>query len=156
MSRCLAKARGSSRWNLTVVDMVWIAPRMLRLAMSAAGLEAMEWVPAQDFTLLIARAGGRDIRRRHTIAGQDHDTIYGIGSTWANGLRSGDTVSAIGPRGKFILNPDADWMVLVGDETSLPGVRAMAVGNSPGRTCRRGGRRRSGRATSGCRRASRH
>jgi hypothetical protein len=52
----LAKARGSSRWDLTVVDVVWIAPRILRLMLSAAGIEAMEWVPARDFTLLITRA----------------------------------------------------------------------------------------------------
>jgi NADPH-dependent ferric siderophore reductase len=132
-NKMLAKARGSSLWNLTVLDIAWIAPRMLRLAMSAPGVEAMEWVPAQDLTVLVMRAGGRDIRRRYTIAEHHHDTIYldiylhghGIGTTWAKKLRAGDTVSAIGPRGKFILNPHADWMVLIGDETSLPGIRAM-------------------------------
>jgi NADPH-dependent ferric siderophore reductase len=129
----LAKARGSSHWDLTVVDSVWIAPRMLRLVMSAPGVDAMEWVPAQDLTLLIARVRGRDIRRRYTIADHDHDTIsvdvyvhgQGIGSSWAKDLRPGNTVSGIGPRGKFILNADSDWIVLIGDETSLPGIRAM-------------------------------
>jgi NADPH-dependent ferric siderophore reductase len=129
----LAKARGSSHWNLTVVDIVWIAPRMLRLTMSAPGIAAMEWLPAQDFTLLIARAGGRGIRRRYTIAGRDNDTIRfdvylhgeGIGTAWAKTLRPGDTVSGIGPRGKFVLKPHTDWVVLIGDETSLPGIRTM-------------------------------
>jgi NADPH-dependent ferric siderophore reductase len=44
---------------------------------------------------------------------------------WAQTCYPGDTVSGIGPRGKLLLNPDADWMVLIGDETSLPGIQAM-------------------------------
>jgi NADPH-dependent ferric siderophore reductase len=71
----LAKAAGPSRWSLTVVDTDRLAAHMLRLKMSAPGLGAMEWQPAQDFTLLIMRAAGRDIRRRYTIAGQNHNTI---------------------------------------------------------------------------------
>jgi NADPH-dependent ferric siderophore reductase len=129
----LAKARGSSRWDLTVVETGRIAERMLRLTLSAHGLEKIEWQPAQDFTLLVTRDAGRDIRRRYSIASQDHNTIrfdvylhgQGIGSSWAQALRPGDTVSGIGPRGKFVLNSTADWMVLIGDETSLPGIHAM-------------------------------
>jgi hypothetical protein len=41
----------------------------------------------------------------------------GIGTAWARALPPGDTVSAIGPRGKLLLNLDADWHVLIGDET---------------------------------------
>jgi hypothetical protein len=129
----LAKARGSSRWDFTAVDIGRVTARMLRLSMSAVGLETMKWQPAQDLTMLITRVAGRDIRRRYTIAGRDHDTIYldiylhghGIGSTWAQALRPGDAVSGIGPRGKFIIDDDADWIALIGDETSLPGIHAM-------------------------------
>jgi NADPH-dependent ferric siderophore reductase len=136
----LVKARGSSRWDLTVEDVAQIAPRMLRITASAPGLEAMEWQPAQDITLRITRAAGRDIRRRYTIAGQDHDRIHldvylhgqGIGTVWAQNLRRGDTVSGIGPRGKLLVDEGADWHVMIGDETSLPGIRAMlAATESP-------------------------
>jgi NADPH-dependent ferric siderophore reductase len=92
----LAKALGSSRWDLiVVVDTDRIAARMLRLAMSAAGPESMEWQPAQHLTLLITRAAGREIRRRYTIAGQDtlQLDVYlhgqGIGSSWAAGAPPG-------------------------------------------------------------------
>jgi NADPH-dependent ferric siderophore reductase len=98
-----------------VVDTGRIAARMLRLAMSAAGPESMEWQPAQHLTLLITRAAGREIRRRYTIAGQDHDTLQldvylhgqGIGSSWAQALRPGDTVRGIEPRGKLPAQPHA-------------------------------------------------
>lgn len=129
----LAKSRNSTRWDLTVASVDRIAPRMIRLVVSAAGLAEMNYVPGQDFTVLVARANGRDIRRRYTLAGHDGDTVYldiyvhgeGIGSAWARARRPGDAVSAIGPRGSFMLGPPTDWQVHIGDETSLPGIRAM-------------------------------
>ena len=136
----LAKAHGSAQWSLTVAAVYRLTERMLRITVSAQGLESMHWQPAQDLTLLITRAAGRDIRRRYTIAAQHcaevHLDIYlhgeGIGTAWARTLRPGDTVSAIGPRGKMLLNPEADWHLLIGDETSLPGIRAMlAATNRP-------------------------
>jgi NADPH-dependent ferric siderophore reductase len=129
----LVKAQGSKRFDLTVVEMLLTAPRMLRITLSGAEIETMSWQPAQDLTLMVARVAGRDIRRRYTIAAQAHDAVqldvflhgHGIGTAWARALRPGDTVSAIGPRGRLLLNPDADWHVLIGDETSLPGIQAM-------------------------------
>lgn len=129
----LAKAKGSLHWNLTVTHVGQIGPGMLRLSMSAPRIETMEWQPAQDLTVLITHAAGRDIRRRYTIAGHERDRVHldvyihgeGIGTTWARTCRPGDSVSAIGPRGKLVVKPDADWHVMVGDETSLPGIRMM-------------------------------
>jgi NADPH-dependent ferric siderophore reductase len=128
----LAKAHGSTHWDLTV-EAIELAPRMLRVTMSAAGLEAMEWQPAQDLTVHVLRAAGRDIRRRYTIAAVQGDRVRldvymhgdGVGTAWARALRIGDTVSAIGPRGKLLLNQEAEWHLLIGDETSLPGIHAM-------------------------------
>jgi NADPH-dependent ferric siderophore reductase len=129
----LAKSRNSTRWDLTVTGVDRIAPRMIRLSVSAPGLAEMNYVPGQDFTVLVARANGRDIRRRYTLAGRDGDTVHldiyvhgeGIGSAWARARRPGDSVSAIGPRGSFMLGAPADWHVFTGDETSLPGINFM-------------------------------
>jgi hypothetical protein len=129
----LAKARETSLWNLTVTSRQWLAPRMLRLTVSAPGIDTITYLPGQDFTMCVMRNGGRDIRRRYTIAGRDADAVHldvsihgdGVGTAWALARQRGDVVSAIGPRGKFVLDPTADWLILVGDETSLPGILAM-------------------------------
>jgi NADPH-dependent ferric siderophore reductase len=71
----LVKAQGSKRFDLTVVEMLLTAPRMLRITLSGAGIETMSWQPAQDLTLMVARVAGRDIRRRYTIAAQAHDAV---------------------------------------------------------------------------------
>jgi NADPH-dependent ferric siderophore reductase len=129
----LAKSGKSTRWELTVSWIGWIAPRMLRLTVSAPGLAALDYRPGHDFTVLVARADGRAIRRRYTIAGRTHDAVHldvyvhgnGIGTAWAQARHPGDSVSAIGPRGSFMLGPPADWHVFIGDETSIPGINAM-------------------------------
>jgi NADPH-dependent ferric siderophore reductase len=130
----LAKSRNSTRWNLTVAGVGWIAPRLLRLTVSGSGLGDMDYQPGHDFTVLVAHTGGRAIRRRYTIARRDGvDALCldvfvhgnGIGTTWARTRRIGDSISAIGPRGSFVLGPSADWHVFVGDETSIPGIHAM-------------------------------
>jgi NADPH-dependent ferric siderophore reductase len=129
----LAKSRDSACWDLTVTGVEWIAPRMLQLAVSAPALEALDYRPGHDFTVLVASAGGRAIRRRYTIAGRSHDVVRlevyvhgtGIGTTWARARRPGDSIRAIGPRGSFVLRSPADWHVFIGDETSIPGINAM-------------------------------
>src|SRR6478672_893693 len=110
-ARLLAKSHNSAHWDLTVATVDRIAPRMIRLTLSATGLAHMEYQPGQDFTVLLTHAAGRDIRRRCTIAGRAHDSVQldiyvhgeGIGSAWAQALRPGDAVSAISPRGSFKL-----------------------------------------------------
>jgi NADPH-dependent ferric siderophore reductase len=132
-AQLLAKSRGSRHWNLTVTDVTRTADRMLRLTLHSADLRELDWQAGQDFTVKVAHVAGRDIRRRYTIAHADSQDISldiylhgsGVGTTWAQGLRAGDEVSAIGPRGKFVLNTSADCAIHIGDETSLPAICAM-------------------------------
>jgi NADPH-dependent ferric siderophore reductase len=43
---------------------------------------------------------------------------HGVGSRWALNTRPGDVIGVRGPTGRRL--PEADWYLLVGDETALP------------------------------------
>jgi NADPH-dependent ferric siderophore reductase len=46
----------------------------------------------------------------------------GPGSAWAERARPGDTVVIGGPGGGYHRPPDANWLVIAGDETSMPAI----------------------------------
>jgi NADPH-dependent ferric siderophore reductase len=48
----------------------------------------------------------------------------GLGGPWAEALRPGDEVLLRGPGGGYAPRPDADWHLLVGDESALPAIAA--------------------------------
>lgn len=59
--------------------------------------------------------------------------LHGLGAddgpaaVWAARARAGDVLGIAGPRhGGFVLPADADWVVLAGDATALPGMQSIA------------------------------
>ncbi|QUH05713.1 siderophore-interacting protein [Saccharopolyspora erythraea] len=52
----------------------------------------------------------------------DHE---GPGSTWASRVRPGEQIVAVGPSPSYEPNPEADRLVLAGDETALPAMAAI-------------------------------
>ncbi len=46
----------------------------------------------------------------------------GPAATWAAQARPGQRVGIGGPRGSFVVPPDYDWHLLIGDETALPAI----------------------------------
>lgn len=48
----------------------------------------------------------------------------GPGTTWATSVRPGDQIVTVGPSPAYQPSPDADPLVLVGDETALPAISA--------------------------------
>lgn len=52
-----------------------------------------------------------------------HETD-GPGARWALGARPGDALVFTGPAGSYRPDPDADWHLLVGDESALPAIGA--------------------------------
>jgi NADPH-dependent ferric siderophore reductase len=75
------------------------------------------------------------VRRRYTIRSLDradqlltlnivrHDD--GPGERWVQKVKPGDRIEGIGPRGKITTRPDADWHLLMGDESAMPAILAM-------------------------------
>jgi NADPH-dependent ferric siderophore reductase len=47
------------------------------------------------------------------------------GVSWSLDAKPGDAIEIRGPRGRIGLNPDADWHLFVGDETTIPALFAL-------------------------------
>jgi NADPH-dependent ferric siderophore reductase len=48
----------------------------------------------------------------------------GLAGPWAAAARPGDVLRLLGPGGAYAPDPDADWHLLVGDESALPAIGA--------------------------------
>jgi NADPH-dependent ferric siderophore reductase len=69
-------------------------------------------------------------RRELTI-----DVVYhgdeGLAGPWAARAQIGDQVHFAGPGGAYAPRPDADWHLMVGDESALPAIAASLEGLAP-------------------------
>jgi len=135
-SRALAERLGVGLYDLEVIDAGPLSPAIRRIRLRAEGLGAMTYQPGQDLMVSVAPLEGRVVRRRYTIRRLDRsaDTVTldvvlhgdGPGARWAGQVAAGDHIEAIGPRGKVVVDPDADWHLFVGDESFMPAAWAMA------------------------------
>ncbi|MFD1744493.1 siderophore-interacting protein [Rhizobium helianthi] len=119
-------------WNLTVVDAFDIHPKMRRVLFSTENFEQFAYKPGQDIVFFLPQADGEPGRRHYTIRSIDPNArtiavdfvLHGVslGPSFARHAKAGDTVEVKGPRGRVVFNPDADWHLLTGDETCIPGI----------------------------------
>jgi NADPH-dependent ferric siderophore reductase len=126
--------------SATVVAGTALTPRMRRVTIRCPELAGETLRPAQDVELLLREAGGRRVKRRYTIRrfrsenGElDLDVVLhgdGPGAQWGATAQPGDEVEFQGPRGKLELRP-APWHLLVGDESALPAIAAIAEALPP-------------------------
>jgi NADPH-dependent ferric siderophore reductase len=128
-----------------VVSTAALTPRMRRITLRLPTLTALPLRPAQDVGLVFVGADRRELRRRYTIrradaeAGTiDLDGILhghgGLGAAWFEQAQVGDTIEVVGPRGKLVLNPSADWHLFAGDEAGLPAFAELITGLPTGST----------------------
>lgn len=132
----LARAPELRVWALRVAAVSDASPRTRHLRLASPELAQFRYAAGQDLMVLVDTSGGRMIRRRYTIrrcdpAAQLLDLVViahtdGPGARWVRGLRPGDAVEALGPRGKITLAPGADWHLFIGDDVAAPGMAAMA------------------------------
>lgn len=121
-------------WDLTLTRIDDLTPHMRRLVFDLSGEGPFDYRPGQDLVLMIPDARGEPGRRHYTIRAADQATLSidvvlhghgGPGERWALEARPGDRLEARGPRGRTMLEAEADWRLLVGDETCLPAIFAM-------------------------------
>ena len=82
--------------------------------------------------LMFADEDGQDVRRDYTPRRFDREArelviefaLHGDGkaSSWARRAVAGQRALVGGPRGSFIVPPELDWHLLVGDATALPAI----------------------------------
>lgn len=92
--------------------------------------------PGHDVMIRLATNEGRPLRRRYSVHALDETaselTLWvttdhdGPGVHWAENASAGDPVDVIGPRGKIVLDPLADWHLFMGDVSGLGAFYRMA------------------------------
>ncbi|MFI2665468.1 siderophore-interacting protein [Micromonospora carbonacea] len=82
-------------------------------------LPAEQWPRLRAYTVRAFDAAANEL----TIDVVHHGD-EGVAGPWAARLRPGDPVRFVGPGGAYAPSPDADWHLLVGDESALPAIAA--------------------------------
>jgi len=112
-----------------------LTPHMQRLELTTPELDGFSYAPGQDVMLLVAADGRKPVRRRYTIRQLDRSALRltidvvrhgdGPGERWVRSAAPGDRIEGIGPRGKVVPSPEADWHLFMGDESAMPAILAM-------------------------------
>jgi NADPH-dependent ferric siderophore reductase len=122
-------------WTLTVVEAFDVTPRMRRVIFTGEKLASMDYRPGQALVLAMPLPEGGTGRRDYTIRSFDrvHSqlaidfVLHGDtpSPNWARAAIAGDVIQARGPRGRTVIDGQADWHLFCGDETCLPAILHM-------------------------------
>jgi NADPH-dependent ferric siderophore reductase len=125
-----------SLWKLEVIEVADITPSMRRLWFTAPDLAELSYQPGQDLMMAVPGPDGDAFRRRYTIRSFDRsvpriavDIVVhgdGPGAQWAGSATPGSLIDAIGPRGKIVVDRQAEWHLFIGDDSAIPASLAMA------------------------------
>ena len=143
-SAILTRLPDASLLRLEVVETHLLTPSMRRIGFGSPDLAGFTHAPGQDLMFSVPADGGRTFRRRYTIRRSDPAALRldvdvvlhgdGPGATWAAGVRPGDRVEAIGPRGKMPVDAGALWHLFTAEESALPATFAMVEALGAGTT----------------------
>ncbi|MFI9806961.1 siderophore-interacting protein [Streptomyces sp. NPDC052301] len=76
-----------------------------------------QWPVTRTYTVRAWDPEHRELTLDFVIHGDE-----GLAGPWATRVRPGETVRFMGPGGAYAPAPDADWHLLVGDESALPAI----------------------------------
>ena len=118
---------------LQVIRSVPVTPNMLRVTLGGDGMSTFPTEQDGAYVKLMfpAQGEGRGIVRTYTVRQQRNDEIEvdfvlhgdgGPAASWAQQVRPGDQILIGGPGPKKLMNPQADWFLMVGDMTALPAI----------------------------------
>jgi NADPH-dependent ferric siderophore reductase len=122
-------------WSLEVAEGRDLTPRMRRVTLTGPDLDELQYKPGQDVVLALPQGEGVTARRHYTIRTFDRAAkrldidfvLHGVSPAgdWARDAKPGDRIEAQGPRGRVVVNPEAEWHLFAGDETCIPGILGM-------------------------------
>ncbi|MET8978613.1 siderophore-interacting protein [Streptomyces sp. NPDC004539] len=78
-----------------------------------------QWPVTRTYTVRHWDAEHRELTLDFVLHGDE-----GLAGPWAMRVQPGETVRFMGPGGAYAPAPDADWHLLVGDESALPAIAA--------------------------------
>lgn len=147
-----ARVRQSRRLTPEMVRLVFDGPDLVDLPVGACADHYVKLVfppagapysTAAEFAEMrdSLSAEHRPALRTYTVRAYDETTgelaldfvvhgDEGVAGPWAAAARPGDEVMLLGPGGGYSPDPDADWHLLIGDESALPAV-AVALERLP-------------------------
>ena len=122
----------------------WLTPSMVRVVLADGDLDAFAMPggdqPDTDAYVNLAIPPGEEpdvkpARRRYTVRSWDQaareltlDFVVhgddGVAGPWARRARPGDVLVFEGPGSGYRPDPEADWHLMVGDESALPAIAA--------------------------------
>lgn len=132
--------------DLVVIAKKQVTPNMLRVTLGGDGMASFPQDQESAYVKLIFPIDGHDkdrvLRRTYTVRhdrmtdqgreidldfvmhgdGSDHNDHGGPASNWAVNCTPGDVIMVGGPGPKKLVDPTADWFLIVGDMTALPAV----------------------------------
>lgn len=89
------------------------------------GILSPEQMPdVRTYTALFPDVEAGTLAIDFVVHGDDTDGDGGIAGPWAARATVGDTLLVNGPGGAYRPDPDADWHLLIGDESALPAIIA--------------------------------
>lgn len=114
----------------TVVDSTWLTPGMVRLVVSGDDLEGFG---AGEFTDHYVKCRFGEHTRSYTVRDWDAEhrrltldfVVHGdrgLAGPWAAAARPGDELQLMGPGGAYSPSPDAEWHLMVGDDSVIPAI----------------------------------
>lgn len=84
-----------------------------------AELPRDQWPAQRTYTVRAWDEAQRELTVDFVVHGDE-----GLAGPWAARAVAGDTVRLLGPGGGYAPDPEADWHLLVGDESALPAIAA--------------------------------
>lgn len=94
-------------------------PKPLDMASVREQFPREQWPTTRTYTIRSWDTQSRSLTIDFVIHGDE-----GLAGPWAANAQPGDTISFMGPGGAYLPDPDADWHLLVADESALPAVAA--------------------------------